>query len=395
MSINTHFGIEQSRRDDLEAIGHLLMYFLRGSLPWQGLNNGDLSLPERYQRIGETKRITPIEVLCEGFPEEFCSYMRYVRDIDFYEKPNYEYLRKLFTDLFDRRSYKYDDIFDWSNKQLPKKWKVPPFNLITNGANFIPIKTQKPTGHHQRMVKTMSNFDSNDKQTYDYRSGTMSLKIGAGLSATAINQGSTKDLRKFIQKRSRSNTPQSGGLGGNKSNQINSALQSGVNAGDNSGTAHNSNYGHNSYDNQGFTNSNDNVNSKTELAKHISGACINALTGTKDGNNHNPNNHNSNNLNSNVPQNHNNNNSTDINGSGNPGSGAGTGGTTDYLNRNHMSTGLPVSSQPSTSNNRVMSIDPTSGTIIGGTNDANSRNYLTESNDVKCCSWCFKGPKRS
>lgn len=161
MSINTHFGVEQSRRDDLEAIGHLLMYFLRGSLPWQGLNNGDLSLPERYQRIGETKRITPIEVLCEGFPEEFASYMRYVRDIDFYEKPNYEYLRKLFTDLYERRSYKYDDIYDWTNKQLPKKWKVPPFNLITNGANFIPIKTQKL--HPRTLRSTTSNLGDSDR----------------------------------------------------------------------------------------------------------------------------------------------------------------------------------------------------------------------------------------
>ena len=141
MSINTHMGIEQSRRDDLEAIGHLLMYFLRGSLPWQGLNNGDLSLPERYQRIGETKRATPIEVLCEGFPEEFCSYMRYVRHIDFFEKPCYDYLQKLFSDLYDRKGYKYDDIYDWTNKKLPEKWRNHPFCLITNGLLCIPRQT--------------------------------------------------------------------------------------------------------------------------------------------------------------------------------------------------------------------------------------------------------------
>ncbi|KAH8620959.1 Protein kinase domain [Trypanosoma vivax] len=74
-SINTHIGIEQSRRDDLEAIGYILMYFLRGSLPWQGLKAH--TKQDKYARISEKKQTTSIETLCKGFPAEFAACLHY------------------------------------------------------------------------------------------------------------------------------------------------------------------------------------------------------------------------------------------------------------------------------------------------------------------------------
>ncbi|KAJ1906303.1 serine/threonine protein kinase [Coemansia sp. IMI 209127] len=111
-SINTHLGVEQSRRDDLESLGYVLMYFLRGSLPWQGLKAA--TKKQKYDRIMEKKIKTTTEELCRGFPNEFAAYINYTRATRFDDKPDYSYLKRLFRDLFVRSDFKYDYMFDWT-----------------------------------------------------------------------------------------------------------------------------------------------------------------------------------------------------------------------------------------------------------------------------------------
>ena len=127
MSINTHLGREQSRRDDLESLGHVFMYFLRGGLPWQGLRAA--TNKQKYEKIGEKKQTTPISELCEGFPgwchrctcylkltcstEEFTIYMNYVRKLGFEETPDYDFLRELFTKVLKTLGEPEDGVFDW------------------------------------------------------------------------------------------------------------------------------------------------------------------------------------------------------------------------------------------------------------------------------------------
>ncbi|VDC06784.1 unnamed protein product [Peniophora sp. CBMAI 1063] len=122
MSINTHLGREQSRRDDLESLGHVFMYFLRGGLPWQGLRAA--TNKQKYEKIGEKKQSTPIAELCEGFPEEFAIYMNYVRKLGFEENPDYDFLRELFTKVLRNAGEQEDGVYDWMLLNNGKGWEA-------------------------------------------------------------------------------------------------------------------------------------------------------------------------------------------------------------------------------------------------------------------------------
>lgn len=105
-SVNAHLGIEQSRRDDLESIGFILIYFLKGSLPWQGLQGKNKN--DKYDRIKDKKVATTIESLTRGLPEEFNIYLQYCRNLKFEERPDYNYMRKIFKDLMYKSGHDYD-----------------------------------------------------------------------------------------------------------------------------------------------------------------------------------------------------------------------------------------------------------------------------------------------
>lgn len=122
MSINTHLGREQSRRDDLEALGHVFMYFLRGGLPWQGLKAA--TNKQKYEKIGERKQTTAIKDLCVGFPDQFRQYLSYVRNLGFEDNPDYDYLRDLFTQALKEIGETEDGVYDWMLLNDGKGWEA-------------------------------------------------------------------------------------------------------------------------------------------------------------------------------------------------------------------------------------------------------------------------------
>ena len=121
-SIRNHKGIEQSRRDDLESIGYMLIFFLKGKLPWQGLKGSTKS--KRSKNIFNIKNNTSLHDLCDGLPQEFLFYMKYCRILRFHQKPDYNLLRNLFIVLFKNQKYELDYIYDWNLVAKEKKKEI-------------------------------------------------------------------------------------------------------------------------------------------------------------------------------------------------------------------------------------------------------------------------------
>ncbi|CAE7449291.1 csnk1d, partial [Symbiodinium pilosum] len=118
-TINLHEGCEPSRRDDLGSIGYVLLYFLRGQLPWQGINHRDKK--KRKKRIGKRKAATSHQDLCEGFPKEFVQYFEYCDSLGFKDRPDYEHLRSLFRKAASRHQLDFDWQFDWLASRHKRK----------------------------------------------------------------------------------------------------------------------------------------------------------------------------------------------------------------------------------------------------------------------------------
>ncbi|CRK28570.1 hypothetical protein BN1708_015246 [Verticillium longisporum] len=133
-SINTHMGSEQSRRDDLEALWYLLLYFIRGTLPWQFATPTPIA--EKHKKIREAKQTATIEDLCEGRPE-LCAGLRYIRRLGFEEDPDYNYLRGQLVQAFE------EGTGDVENGQYDLDKLPSTVRLAAQSLTLLPHKPQR------------------------------------------------------------------------------------------------------------------------------------------------------------------------------------------------------------------------------------------------------------
>lgn len=158
-SVNSHKGIELTRRDDLESLGYMLLFFANGSLPWQNLK---CQGKEKNMKVGEMKeRITNPE-LCKGLPKEFWEYFNYVKNMAFKKEPDYQYLKGLFQRVHQENAATPD--FDWNtgksrlkkgDEVVEKKGKgnFSLFNLKIRSSDEI----SRPRGFNKPLPSLKSN----------------------------------------------------------------------------------------------------------------------------------------------------------------------------------------------------------------------------------------------
>ncbi len=114
LSVYGHLGIQASRRDDLITLGYLLLHLFYGQLPWINVK-GDMQ--EKVLSIFQLKSTITLEKLCQGLPNEFVQYFRYVLNLPFFQKPNYLFLEELLSKMMKDGGFKNDGHFDWIQKK--------------------------------------------------------------------------------------------------------------------------------------------------------------------------------------------------------------------------------------------------------------------------------------
>ena len=159
-SIYTHKGIEQSRRDDLESLGYMIVYFCKGELPWMNVKGKNKD--SKYKKIMEKKIEMKPDILCNGLPDEFKQYFKYVRELQYTEEPNYDFLFGLFNSVMKKNNIKNDFKFDWCQNIVNNTQNVNN-NFISTENLFSKLKLGEIKFKEEKEGKEENKEKNDDK----------------------------------------------------------------------------------------------------------------------------------------------------------------------------------------------------------------------------------------
>ena len=196
-SANALRGGEQSRRDDLESIAYMIVFFMRGKLPWQGV--AGTKKMERYLKIYKMKKNVSPEDLCKSLPKQMVSFMKYIKKLEFEQDPDYNYLRNIFSSILKQRYGNVDNfIFSWIKLTDMKNLKDP-----INQA----IRKESPQNRLYRKIET--NLKNKRNSSSDNDSGNKTYQTGMVVNAekeenyTSKDEGETDDNYKSKKEKSK------------------------------------------------------------------------------------------------------------------------------------------------------------------------------------------------
>ena len=156
-SNNASSGVKQSRRDDLESIAYTIIFLLKGELPWQ--NATGVNKIEKNLNIYNMKKKISVNDLCKDLPSQIKEFTNYVKLLEFEEKPDYYYLRRLITSILDERNIKID--------LLKLSWiKSADINNIKNKLDRIKRDYSYPERSFKNISKNISQEKNKSQDNY-------------------------------------------------------------------------------------------------------------------------------------------------------------------------------------------------------------------------------------
>ena len=174
-SVNALKLREQSRRDDLESIGYMLIFLIKGSLPWDNIKVENKR--SSFYKISQFKQKLEPEILCRNLPKEFAEYIRYVKNLNFEEEPDYNYLKSLFQNLLRKQGFEEEKIFfSWINEfninKIKKSINLSKRNSSSRGRILNQlrklIENRRSKSELQKDMDEKNNFNEKNNNKYPY-----------------------------------------------------------------------------------------------------------------------------------------------------------------------------------------------------------------------------------
>ena len=158
-SVNALKGYDQSRRDDLESIGYVLAYLLRGNLPWQGIVVK--TKEEKYAKILYKKQYISPEQLLEGYPIELVNYIKYCKNLEYEQEPDYNYLTNLFVDIITNQlKEEIDYKYDWIKNDIDLQKSIRENYITEDGINSSYLNNTSMVNNMNNSVSILNNNSS-------------------------------------------------------------------------------------------------------------------------------------------------------------------------------------------------------------------------------------------